>query len=298
MPVASMSSPTRVLVRLAIGRRRGARRLGCRDAPPLIGSRGRGPEARAGVRPTCVHGPDRPCAAAAQKVSRYASTSSLPTKKATIPPSARNGPNGTAVLRPSVGPLARDDRGADDHAGDQRDEDRRRHRAPEVEAEHAGELDVAHAHPARVEHGGDEEEPAGRDGRRSAPRGGSRCRARRSRSAPRWPPGPVMRLGMIRWSRSISVIGTSAVTSSRPEDDAHGVVLAGDDRGVERAGRQLDERVARRDRRAAVAAACRAARATRRPGCCRARELRAAARAVRARMRAATRRAAAGRRRR
>ena len=28
--------------------------------------------------------------------------------------------------------------------------------------------------------------------------------------------GPVMRLGMIRWSRSISAIGTSAVTSSSP----------------------------------------------------------------------------------
>ena len=27
---------------------------------------------------------------------------------------------------------------------------------------------------------------------------------------------PVMRLGMIRWSRSISAIGTSAVTSSSP----------------------------------------------------------------------------------
>ena len=28
--------------------------------------------------------------------------------------------------------------------------------------------------------------------------------------------GPVIRLGMMRWSRSISVIGTRAVTSSSP----------------------------------------------------------------------------------
>ena len=28
--------------------------------------------------------------------------------------------------------------------------------------------------------------------------------------------GPVIRLGMMRWSRSMSVIGTSAVTSSSP----------------------------------------------------------------------------------
>ena len=95
---------------------------------------------------------------------------------------------------------------------------------------------------------------------------------------------PVMRLGMIRWSRSISVIGTSAVTSSRPEDDAHGVVLRGDDRRVERAGRQLDERVARRDRRAAVVALA-AQREPRDDGDVVGRaQLRAAARAARARM--------------
>ena len=58
-----------------------------------------------------------------------------PTNSATTPPSARNGPNGTAVLRPSARALAGDDHGADDDAGDERDEDRRRDGAAQVEAQ-------------------------------------------------------------------------------------------------------------------------------------------------------------------
>ena len=68
-----------------------------------------------------------------------------------MPPSARKGPNGTAVLRPSVAPLRAMIAAPSDDAGDERDEDRRGHGASEVEPEHAGELDVAHAHPARIE---------------------------------------------------------------------------------------------------------------------------------------------------
>ena len=69
---------------------------------------------------------------------------------ATIAPSARNGPNGTAVLRPGLGALTRDDDGADQYAGDQRDQQRRSDRGAEEQPHHARELDVAHAHTAGI----------------------------------------------------------------------------------------------------------------------------------------------------
>ena len=102
-------------------RRRGARRLGCRDAPPLIGSAGpdlrRAPE----LRPTCVHGRDRR-GRRAQKVSRYASTSSSPTKQRDHAAEREERAERHRRLAALLGALARDDRGADDDAGDERDE--------------------------------------------------------------------------------------------------------------------------------------------------------------------------------
>src|SRR6476659_132774 len=56
---------------------------------------------------------------------------------------------------------ARDDARADDDAGDERDEDRRRDGAAEVEPQHRDELDVAHAHAPRADHRGEKEEAAG-----------------------------------------------------------------------------------------------------------------------------------------
>ena len=81
-----------------------------------------------------------------------------PTKNAIMPPSARNGPNGTAVLRPAACPTrammttptrtpvisAMKIAGATAR--------------PEVQAEHAGELHVPHPHAARVEPRREEEE--------------------------------------------------------------------------------------------------------------------------------------------
>ena len=75
--------------------------------------------------------------------------------------SARKGPNGIAVLRPCAGALAGDHDGADEHARDQRDQDRRRDGAAEKQAHHACELDVAHAHAAGIGQRGEQQEAAG-----------------------------------------------------------------------------------------------------------------------------------------
>src|SRR5919197_3785 len=110
-------------------------------------------------------------------------------------------------LAPLRRALPGDDRRADGHTGDQRDEDRGRHGTAEVQAEDACELDVAHPHAARIQHRSDEEEAA--TGRKSVSSAATAISAAIAA-------GPVIRLGMMRWSKSMSVIGTSAVTSSRP----------------------------------------------------------------------------------
>ena len=81
-----------------------------------------------------------------------------------MPPNARNGPNGIAVLRPSAAPLRamiatpmiEPARSADE----QRDADL----AAEEQAHDERQLDVPHAHAGRVGDRGDEEEPPGRKG--------------------------------------------------------------------------------------------------------------------------------------
>ena len=64
-------------------------------------------------------------------------------------------------MRPSRGPLAGDHDGADEHAREQRDQDRRGDGAAEEQPHHAGELDVAHAHATRVGERGEQQEAAG-----------------------------------------------------------------------------------------------------------------------------------------
>ena len=57
--------------------------------------------------------------------------------------------------------LAGDHDSAEEHAGEQRDQDRRRHGLAEEQAHHARELDVAHAHAAGVGERGEQQEAAG-----------------------------------------------------------------------------------------------------------------------------------------
>jgi hypothetical protein len=169
------------------------------------------------------------------------------------PAQRQEGPERHRRLAPLRGPLARDDRRADDHAGHERDEDGRSHRAPEIEAEHARELDVAHPHPARVEHRGDEEEPAARhggDGRLGQEVAVERGDGDHGRDGGR-PRDAIGDDPMVEIDQRDRDEGRD---EQQAQDDAHGVVLGGDDGGVERAGGQLDERVARRDRGAAVVA--------------------------------------------
>ena len=86
---------------------------------------------------------------AEMKVSRYQSTISSPNQSPTIPPSARNGPNGIARLRASD-PWRAISATPDQRPGGEADQQRRGNRAPEVQAHHRGQLDVAHPHSARV----------------------------------------------------------------------------------------------------------------------------------------------------
>ena len=268
--------------------------------PPLIGGRGPDLSGRAGPRPTCVHGRRRRRAPRRSEAVEVRVDELVADEERD---DARRGPGTARTAPPSCGPPSAPLRAMTaaptTTPAIERDEDRGRDRAAEVQAEHAGELHVAHAH--------------ARAGRATAARkkkpaaGGAgdqllddevRCRARRWRRARRSPPGRVIRFGMIRWSRSMSAIGTSAVTSSSPSDDADRVVLGGHDERVQHAGRRLDERVARRDRRAAGAAAAAQQQPRDHRDVVVGRDRRVAARAVRARDAPATRRAAAGRRRR
>ncbi len=67
--------------------------------------------------------------------------------------------------------------------------------------------------------------------------------------------GPVIRLGMMRWSRSISATGTSTTTSTRPRIRSCARVLGQDHGHGEHRGQRLDDRVARRYRLTAPPAA-------------------------------------------
>ena len=245
----SMSSPTRVLVRLAM--EKGRRLLGCR-VPPSHRHRAGGPERGDGGRPTCVHG--------RLARGRRVRTCRGRRRRARRRRRRRRGrrARGTARTAPrSCGPrgaLAGDDRRADDHARDQRDEDGRRDGAAEVQPQDRGELDVAHAHAARVEQRGEEEEAAAGDPATIALH--QEVRVERRDGDERGDGG-----------RAGEPVGDDPVVEvdqrdrhqhrheQQAEDDAHGVVLRGHDGDVERAGGQLDERVARGDRLAAVAAA-------------------------------------------
>ena len=105
MPLGSMSRPTRFFDALChVGNR--AEGIG---GPPTRCPRHRPWRAKA-VRP---RGLDRTCvqsrSAASETCRGMRRSSASPANSATTPPSARNGPNGTAVLRPSRDALAGDD---------------------------------------------------------------------------------------------------------------------------------------------------------------------------------------------
>ena len=170
------------------------------------------------------------------------------------PPSARKRPNGTAFLRalaPSRARIAT----PDDRAAQERDQQRRRDREPEVEAHHAGQLHVAHPHARRIGERGHEQERegggagdqvlrqvagVGERGGRSRP---IRPSDRRSGSAAAGGPGRCRPARSGRPRRAARAAGRRR-TRAPPRP-----------RRTRRAVQQLDERVARRDRGAAVPAA-------------------------------------------
>ena len=106
---------------------------------------------------------------------------------------------------------------ADERAGDQRDEHRGTDGAAEEQPSTAASLMSPIAHPARVREHGDEEEAAGGDAGDQVldERVGLESAARAPGPRPRR--SSISLLGMIRWSRSISVTGTSSSTNASAE---------------------------------------------------------------------------------
>ena len=124
---------------------------------------------------------------------RYRSISWSPASRPTIPPSARNGPNGIAILR-AFAAVAGEQRQADHAAGQQSDEDRRCDGATEEQAHRRRQLDVAEAHARRDRRG------RRRTAARRRPRRRSRARpARRGRSESRSPGRSRRRRGGSCW---------------------------------------------------------------------------------------------------
>ena len=146
----------------------------------------------------------------------------------------------------------------------------------EEQPEHEREADVAESHPARRDEVQDEEERerADRAEQRPPERRPSSCSSAaprpRAGSRRRCPTGYTIRFGMMKCSRSIAEIAISAAVNTRNAGSAHESGSAAPTAAKSTAGEQLDERIANRDRLAAVAAPARAAATTTRPGCCRA----------------------------
>ena len=278
----------------ALGHGEGRRRLGCRGAPSHR-HQAPGPERGVGERPNASTGA-RPAAAASERVE-VGVDELVADEQPTTPPSARNGPNGTAVLRPSTTPFRTMIAAPTTTPTMRRNEDRRCDGAAQVEPEDAGQLDVAHPHPARIQDRGDEEEAAAGDAghdRLDEEVGVERGDDDDRRDGG----GPVMRLGMIRWSRSIRAHRYERGDEQQPEDEAGGVVLRRHDDDVERrrwSARRGDS--ARRPARRSGGSA-RAGAATKPPGRCRLRAAGCRSSGSASAGARATRRAAAGRRRR
>src|SRR5919197_1765968 len=116
MPVASMSRPTRVLVRLAMGS--GEPAVGVPGCLPLIGtyspflSRDR-------ASPTCVHG--RLARGQRSERVQVGVDQLVADEEADDAPEGQERPERHRGLAALHGALAGDDRGADEHAGDERD---------------------------------------------------------------------------------------------------------------------------------------------------------------------------------
>ena len=190
-----------------------------------------------------------------------------------------------------------DDHDADDDARDERDEDRRRDGAAQVQAQDARELDVPHPHAARVERGGEEEERE-RGGARDQllgheveverepgdERGDRRRQRDRVRDAPR-----VEVDQRDRHERR---------DEQQAEDDADRLVLRRGDEREQQARPELDRGVAPGDRRRRRRGSGRAAAASRGPARCRTSGSACRSSGSATAARPATPRAAAGRRRR
>ena len=89
----------------------------------------------------------------------------------------------------------------------------------EEQAHHRRQLDVAHPHPARARERGEQQEPA-RGERRQQPRRFSPESSASPTAIATTDAGPVIRLGMIRRSRSMAAHGTSARTMIPRRTDA------------------------------------------------------------------------------
>ena len=179
--------------------------------------------------------------------------SSGPTSSAITPPSARNGPNGTATFRAPV-PWLSITPAAHQGPGQHRDQQCRGHGTPEIQPHHRGELHVAHPHAARVGQGEEEQQSAGRGGRDSAVReargiGGHHHRESCDR------PGQQDHVG----DHPSLEIGQGDRGEDRDEEQSKGElgrVVPEDDRGggERNADRELDKRVSGGDRRLAATA--------------------------------------------
>ena len=187
---------------------------------------------------------------------RYQSTIWSPASRPITPPSARNGPKGTACLRAAAPCLAISARPKSEPTA-KRDQQRRRDRAAEVEAHDGGELDVAHPHPARIGERHREEQPARRRARRSPVPG--RLAGSSPATSATTATAETIRIvfGISRSSRSVSVIVASVATKTSPSTSCGRFVAEHDQRRhrKEQPGGELDQRVADRDPLAAVAAA-------------------------------------------
>ena len=188
------------------------------------------------------------------KVARYQSTMGSPANSATSEPKARNGPNGTAVLRPSLTPLRAMITPPTIVPASMRHEQGDADVAPEEQAHDERELHVPHAHAAGIGDRRDEQEAAGRDGRDQVL--GQRARIGQHEDRRRGDRADDHQL--VRDDPEVDVDDRhrhEQQHEGEAEPDLLARAEAQDDERHQHRGRQLDERVAPGDRRPARAAA-------------------------------------------
>ena len=148
-----------------------------------------------------------------------------PASSATTPPSARNGPSGIAVLRPTLMPRTASTPRLNSRACDQPDDHRQQH---VLCSGRARARRRAWRHPCRVRHARAARTTSGRRRSRPRPRAGPAHRtgaATRPITSAAIAAGNVTRFLIRRSSRSVIVTRTSTAISTKPEHLLHGRVV-------------------------------------------------------------------------